>query len=74
MVADTKKCCCLRRSSLPWNVRSSGYSTEDSVSARCRDRIAWDGKRRGVSAAKCLCLPHQSSLVSTHVHARTLRI
>ena len=40
MVADTKKCCCFRRSSLPWNVRSSGYSTEDSVSARCRDRIA----------------------------------
>ncbi len=40
MVAETKKCCCLRRSSLPSYVRSSGYSTLLSVSARCFDRMA----------------------------------
>ena len=39
-VALTKKCCCLRRSSLPSYVRSSGYSTLEIVSARCFAKIA----------------------------------
>ena len=41
IVAETKKYCCLRRSSLPSYVRSSGYNTLLSVSARCLDRIAY---------------------------------
>ena len=40
MVADTKKCCCLSRSSLPSYVLSSGYKTLLSVSALCLARMA----------------------------------
>lgn len=66
-VADTKKYCCLRRSSFPPGVESEGYSTEEMASARSFAAMAAEW-------SPALKAPKSNSLEGMAAHRRRLMV